>query len=94
MDGYVLGSNDPIECWLSVSYLKCAASCSSYFLFGTCECPGTFYYCEFVDNQDLHNRTLRDRPGIPDFVSDDGGWIMSRLTYPEVVPSNWTCHPA
>ena len=25
MDGYVLGSNDPIECWLSVSYLKCAA---------------------------------------------------------------------
>jgi hypothetical protein len=43
---YVLGLNDPVECWLSVSYLKCAASCSSYFLFRTCECPGTFHYCE------------------------------------------------
>jgi hypothetical protein len=94
MDGFVLGSNDPNECWLSVSYLKCAASCSSYFLFRTCECPGTFYYCEWFDEEDQHNRTLRDRPGIPSFVSDDGGWIVSRLTYPEVVPSNWTCHPA
>ena len=83
-----------MECWLSVSYLKCAASCSSYFLFGTCECPGTFHYCEGFDEEDHHNRTLRDRPGIPSFVSDDGGWIMSRLTYPEVVPSKWTCHPA
>ncbi len=94
MDAFVLGSNGPGECWLSVSYLKCAASCSSYFLFRTCECPGTFHYCELVDEEDQHNRTLRDRPGIPSFVSDDGGWIWSRLTYPEVVPSNWTCHPA
>ena len=94
MDAFVLGSNDPIECWLSVSYLRCAASCSSYFLFGTCECPGTFNYCEGLDEEDSHNRTLRDRPGIPRFVSDDGGWITSRSTYPDVVPPNWTCHPA
>lgn len=85
---------NPAECWHSASYLKCAARCSSYFLFGTCECPGTFNYCETLDEEDSHHRTMRDRPGIPSFVSDDGGWITSRSTYPDFVPSNWTCHPA
>lgn len=95
LDAFVFDSlSTSTECWLSASYLSCAASCSSYFLFRACECPGTFYYCEWYDDKDSNNQTLRDRPGIPKFVSDDGGFILSRSTYPDVVPTNWTCHPS